>query len=168
MKIPEISSLKKLPKKGRRPVSGSVALAADAVDDAVPLPPGLAFRSERERVVWAEFTRARPRGAWRSIDLWYVLKMVRLWVDAEETENEIAASGRIVRNERGTPVVNPLIALHDSQLRLQLTLGIRLGLLMSAGIGPDGSDPRDIAAAALTQARLRQAYQDADDLIPKG
>ena len=169
MKVPEKPNLRKLPTKGRRSVSDAVTLAANAaVDDAVPLPAGLAFRSDRERVVWAEFTRARPRGAWRAIDLWYVLKMVRLWCDAEGTEAAIAGSGRIVRNERGTPIINPLIALHDAQLRLQLALGSRLGLLQSAAIGPEGADPRDMANAALAQARLRQAYDDADDLIPRG
>jgi len=168
MKVPEKLPLQKLPKKGRRSVSDAVTLASGALDDAVPLPDGLSFRSDRERVVWAEFTRARPRGAWRAIDLWYVLKMVRLWVDCEETEAAIAASGRVVINARGTPIVNPLILLHDSQLRLQLALGSRLGLLQSSAIGPDGADPRDVATAALAQERLREAYERADDLIPRG
>ena len=166
MKVPEKIHLRKLPQKGRRSVSDEVAIAA-TVDDEVPLPKGLEFRSERERVVWGEFTRARARGQWRAIDLWYVAKMVRLWVDTEGTEQAITQSGRIVRNDRGTPIVNPLIALHDSQLRLQLAIGSRLGLLQAASIGPEGADPRDIASAALAQARMRHAYDDADDLIPR-
>ena len=98
MKVPEKTQVRKLPKKGRRSVSDEVALAGSAVDDDVPLPAGLSFRSDRERVVWGEFTRARARGQWRAIDLWYVAKMVRLWVDNEGTEAAIAASMLAVKS----------------------------------------------------------------------
>ena len=95
-------------RKGQRSVSDAVAIASE-LDEELPLPRGLEFRTERERVIWGEFTRARIPTGWRAIDLWYL--------------------GRVVRNKRGTPIVNPLIALHDSQLRLQLAIGSRLGVL---------------------------------------
>ena len=45
---------------------------------SVPLPEGVLLRSDEERVIWGQFTRARAREDWRDMDLLLLAKVVRL------------------------------------------------------------------------------------------
>ena len=48
---------------------------------SIPLPEGVVLRSDGERVIWEQFTRARVRADWRDMDLLLLAKVVRLEAD---------------------------------------------------------------------------------------
>ena len=50
---------------------------------SVPLPEGVLLRSDEERVIWGQFTRARAREDWRDMDLLLLAKVVRMEADSD-------------------------------------------------------------------------------------
>ncbi len=70
-------------------------------------------------------------------------------------------SGPIVKNDKGTQIVNPFISLIDSLTRLQLAITRTLSMNQTA------QDPRTLNGQGQEQARLRNVVDDFDDLIPR-
>lgn len=155
----------RLKKLGKDSASRATELIAEISED-VPLPAGVRFRSEEERVIWGQLTRARARDGWREYDLLFLAKQMQLEADIRHWQRKLDESGAIVRNERGTAVVNPLLYVVDSLARRQLAYARAAGLLQSDAAG--GADPRTLNAAGQALARMRKEAEDFDDLIPRG
>lgn len=148
----------------RRSDKNSVTAAVDGFHGAiqsVPLPDGVELRSDEEVVIWEQFTRARAREDWRDMDLLLLAKVVRMEADIRKHQDVLDRSGVLIKNQRGTMIPNPLIAVIDTLERRQLAV------IRSMSLNQQASDPRTLNAAArnINEGRQILGYLAADDLI---
>jgi hypothetical protein len=106
----------------------------------VDVPQGVELRSDEERVIWGQFTRARAREDWRDMDLLLLAKVVRMEADLRQYRDQLDAEGITLVNQRGTSVVNPLISIIDTIERRQLAV------IRSMSLNQTASDPRTLNA----------------------
>ena len=149
----------KVQRIGRNSIIAEAKLAA-TVSDAVPLPAGVILRSDAEMVIWDQFTRARALMDWRDFDLTIIAKAVRLESDIRKYQLDLDEIGAIIKNDRGTPVVNPLVTIIDSLQRQQLAL------MRSLSLAQTETDPRTKNAAGKKQGEFRNLIEANDGLIP--
>jgi hypothetical protein len=135
--------------------------AAGELSEDIPLPDGVILRNEQEMVIWRQFTRARARDGWRDFDLLIVAKAVRLEADIRKYQQALDKSSPIVKNDKGTQIVNPFFAVIDNLQRQQLAL------IRSLSLTQTGQDPRTMNGQGQDQSRLRGAMNDLDDLIAR-
>ena len=129
--------------------------------DSIALPPGVILRGDDEMVIWGQFTHARARDGWRDFDLLLVAKAVRLEADIRKHQKTIDAVGAIVKNDRGTPIANPLISIVDSMQRQQLAL------IRSLSLNQTAQDPRTLNGQGAAGAKLKDTIDSFDDLIAR-
>ncbi len=121
----------------------------------------MVLRNDAEMVIWEQFTRARAREGWRDFDLLIVAKAVRLEADIRKYQKVLDASSPIVKNEKGTQIVNPFFAVIDNLQRQQLAL------IRSLSLSQTAQDPRTLNGQGQEQGRLRSAMSKFDDLIAR-
>jgi hypothetical protein len=128
---------------------------------SVPLPEGIELRTDLERVIWDQFSRARAREDWRDMDLLLLAKVVRMEADIRRHQETLDRSGVLIKNKRETLVANPLLAVIDTLERRQLAV------IRSMSLNQMHSDPRTINATARTavDARNVMASFEDEDLI---
>ena len=148
----------------RRSDKNSVTAAVEGFQGAiqsVPLPDGVELRSDEELVIWEQFTRARAREDWRDMDLLLLAKVVRMEADIRKHQDVLDRSGVLIKNQRGTMIPNPLIAVIDTLERRQLAV------IRSMSLNQQASDQRTLNAAAknVNEGRQVLGYLAADDLI---
>ena len=122
---------------------------AGVTDDAILPPAGLELRSEKEHLIWSQFTRARAKSDWRDMDLIMLAKIVRMEADIRAAQVEMDAVGMMVENKRGTPIPHPLISVIDTLERRQLAV------IRSMSLNQTASDPRTINGTAKVEAKAR-------------
>jgi hypothetical protein len=145
---------------GINSASNIVRLVAEVSDD-IPLPDGVILRSDAEIVIWQQFTHARAREGWRDFDLLIVAKAVRLEADIRKYQNILDSSSPIVKNEKGTQILNPFFGVVDSLQRQQLAL------IRSLSLTQTGQDPRTMNGQGQEQSKFRSAVNSFDDLIAR-
>ncbi|NCX21276.1 MAG: hypothetical protein EBX06_13850 [Rhodobacteraceae bacterium] len=129
----------------------------------VPLPDGIELRSDVERTIWHQFSRARAREDWRDMDLILLAKIVRMGADIRTAQAELDEVGMMVENKRGTPIPNPLLSVIDTLERRQLAV------IRSMSLNQTASDPRTLNGLAKleTKARSEIAKVGVDDLTAR-
>lgn len=143
---------------GRNSAENIVSLVRGISDD-IPLPDGVILRDEAEMVIWRQFTRARARDGWRDFDLLLVAKAVRLEADIRKHQAMLDRTGPIIKNERGTPVQNPMFNVVDSLQRQQLSI------IRSISLNQTERDPRTLNGAGTAQAQARRTFNNDDSLF---
>jgi len=137
---------------GRKKRSDSITAAVDGFSgaiDSVPMPQGVELRSDEERVIWGQFTRARAREDWRENDLLLLAKVVRMEADIRKHQEDVDAQGWIVENQRGTKIPNPLVSIIDTIERRQMSA------IRSLGLNQMASDPRTVNGKAKQNTQSR-------------
>jgi hypothetical protein len=129
----------------------------------VPLPDGIELRSDLERTIWHQISRARAREDWRDMDLILLAKIVRMEADIRTAQRELDEVGMMVENKRGTPIPNPLLSVIDILERRQLAV------IRSMFLNQTASDPRTLNGFAKLETKARSAIAKvgADDLIAR-
>ena len=122
--------------------------------EVISPPPGVHLRSDEERTIWDQFTRARAKDDWRDMDLILLGKVVRLEAELRKLEAMIDAEGYRVENSRGTVVENALVRVIDTRLRQQLAV------IRSMSLNTTTSDPRTVANQAKAESRARQVLEE--------
>jgi hypothetical protein len=117
-------------------------------------PPGVRLRSDEERVIWDQFTRARAKDDWRDMDLILLGKIVRTEATMNELQEALDRQGYILANPRGTQIENPLVRTIDTLQRQQLAI------IRSMSLNTTATDPRTKANQAKTEADARKALED--------
>ena len=115
---------------------------AGVIDDAILPPTGVELRSDKEHLVWNQFTRTRSTEDWRDKDLILLAKIVRMEVDIRAAQVELDAVGTMVENKLGTQIPNPLVSLIDTLERRQLAV------IRSMSLNQTTHDPRTINSTA--------------------
>ena len=137
----------------------NVVALASTISEKIPLPDGVILRGEDEMVIWQQFTHARAREGWRDFDLLIVAKAVRLEADIRKYQMQLDRSGAVIKNDRGTPIVNPFLTVIDSLQRQQLAL------IRSLSLNQTAQDPRTLNGQGANQSALRRSINTFDDLI---
>ena len=137
----------------------NVVALASTISDQIPLPDGVILRDESEMVIWKQFTHARSSEGWRDFDLLIVAKAVRLEADIRKYQMQLDRSGAVIKNDRGTPIVNPFLTVIDSLQRQQLAL------IRSLSLNQTAQDPRTLNGQGANQSALRRSINTFDDLI---
>jgi hypothetical protein len=137
----------------------NVVALASTISDQIPLPDGVILRDESEIVIWKQFTHARASEGWRDFDLLIVAKAVRLEADIRKYQMQLDRSGAVIKNDRGTPIVNPFLTVIDSLQRQQLAL------IRSLSLNQTAQDPRTLNGQGANQSALRRTINNFDDLI---
>ncbi len=131
------------------------------LSEKIPLPEGVVLRNEDEVIIWGQFTRARAREGWRDFDLLLVAKAVRLEADIRKHQQSLDRTGIIVKNDRGTPIPNPLISIVDSLQRQQLAI------IRSLSLNQTAQDPRTLNGQGVEQNKFSKQFNSFDDLIAR-
>ena len=137
---------------GRKSRSDSTTAAVQGFTgaiDSVPMPQGVELRSDEERVIWDQFTRARAREDWRDMDLLLLAKVVRMEADIRKHQEDVDAQGWIVKNQRGTQIPNPLVAIIDTIERRQMAV------IRSMSLNQQANDPRTVNGKAKQNTQSR-------------
>ena len=82
-------------------VTSSVAGFAGVIDDDILPPAGVELRSDKEHLIWNQFTRARAKEDWPNMDLILLAKIVKMEADIRTAQVELDAVGMMVENKRG-------------------------------------------------------------------
>ena len=117
---------------------------------SVPIPEGVALKSEEEVIIWEQLTRARSREDWRDVDLLVVAKIVKTEVDMRKHQETLDKSGVLIKNNKNALVANPLIAVIDTLQRQQLSL------IRSISLNQQASDPRTLNGRAVNNNSNRE------------
>ena len=148
----------KVQRLGRNSTITNIKLASSVSDD-VPLPEGVKLRSEDEMIIWRQFTRARAFNDWRDCDLLIIEQAVKAKADIRKYQIELDKTGAILINERGTPVVNPLVSIVDTLTRQFLSLSRSISLMQTE------TDSRTKNAVGKKQNDFRNLIEANDGLI---
>ena len=134
--------------------TSAVAGFAGIIDDAILPPAGVELRSEKEHLIWSQFTRARAKEDWRDMDLILLAKIVKMEADIRAAQVELDQMGMMIENKRGTPIPNPFLSVIDTLERRQLAV------IRSMSLNQTASDPRTINGTAKVEANARATLKD--------
>lgn len=139
-------------------VSAAVEAFAGAMSP-IPVPQGIELRSEEERIIWGQFSRARAREDWRDMDLILLAKVVRMEADIRGYREQLDLAGVMIENKRGTLVVNPLVSIIDTIERRQMAV------IRSMSLNQQTADPRTVNGKAKSIAVAGVAMGGVDNSL---
>jgi hypothetical protein len=128
----------------------------------LPEPPAHVVMTDAAMPYWNDVIRARARDEWTELDLVIGAQLANCMAVFAEQEAELRIEGTIIKNDRGTLVMNPrttvLERLASREMALMRTL--RMG-------GKVAGDPRDELGKRSIQrqsAKIREELEE-DDLL---
>jgi hypothetical protein len=146
---------------GRNSALSLVESIGGAVNDSVPVPEGVALRSDDEMVIWRQFTSTRAAKDWRDFDLLLVAKAVRAEADIRKHQVILDKAGPLLKTDRGMWIENPLLRYIDTLQRQQLAI------IRSLSLNQTEVDPRTMNAGGAKQQEYKNLLGDMDDLIAR-
>jgi hypothetical protein len=111
---------------------------------------------------WDGILRARARDEWSEADLVVAAQLARCQADIEKQQEELDAEGAVVKNDRGTQVMNPRVTVLEQLARREMALmrTLRMG-------GRVAGDSRDEVGRRKIQreAEMVKAELEDDELL---
>ncbi len=151
----------KKPKRARSD-SAKAAIGA-ALNAASPLPdcpPHVKLR-EHDQPFWVDVLRARARDEWTQADLIVAGQLARCMSDIERESGWLEDEGSVIKNDKGTQVMNPRNAVLEQLARREMAL-MRTLKISGASTG----DTRDLEKGRKLQREAEKARAEvADDLL---
>lgn len=112
---------------------------------------------------WHSITKARAADRWNDTDLEIAAELARTKASIERLNKEIESEGDVIKNDRGTPIVNPKHNLIETLTRRVVALSRMLQVHAEATQGKS----RDQVKANKAQSDAAKAASSAEDsLIP--
>lgn len=140
----------------KRQRTDTVTGAANAIQGAAKKidPPDWVSVPEPALKFWHSITRARAADRWNDVDLENAAELARTKASIERLNIELALEGDIIKNDRGTPIVNPKHSLLETLTRRMVALSRMLQVHAEATQGK-----------ARDQVKGNQAQQKAAEHI---
>jgi len=132
--------------------TATVKTFSDAASD-IEMPEGVELRTEDEKTIWRQFTRARARDQWREFDLVLLAKVVRTEADIRRYQLMLDSSGPLIKNKRETLIENPLLRVIDTLQRQQLAI------IRSMSLNSMGRDPRTLNESSFAEEEARKVIK---------
>ena len=141
--------------------SSAVKAMLNAAKDTVQPPAHVKLR-DGDQVFWDGVVRARARDEWTETDLVVAGQLARCLHDIEDEQAALDREGTVIKNDKGTPVVNPRVSVLEQFARREMALmrTLRMGG-RSAGAARDEAPARKIERQSR---KLREELQD-DELL---
>jgi len=142
--------------------TAAINAAKNAASPDLRPPPHVQLSADAEPY-FADIVRARAREEWNEHQLTIAAQLAECMVEQEEVRAELALDGRVLTNERGTKVANPLVGINEALARRQMALGRSLQM-----IGRATGDPRAPTAKRKLEAgarNLRKEVEQEDDYL---
>lgn len=149
----------------KRPRSDSAAAAIKAMANAAKAeiqPPPYVVLTESAKPYWVGIMGARARDEWIEVDLVVASQLAQCQADMAEEDEALRIEGRVIKNDKGTPVMNPRAAVMENLARREMALmrTLRMG-------GRVAGDSRDEAGSRKVerQSKKLRAELEEDDLL---
>ena len=141
--------------------SSAVKAMINAAKDTIQVPAHVKLR-DGDMVFWDGVVRARARDEWTETDLVVAGQLARCLRDIEEEQAALDAEGTVIKNDKGTPVVNPRVSVLEQFARREMALmrTLRMGG-RAAGAARDEAPARKIERQS---SKLREELED-DELL---
>lgn len=128
------------------------------------VPPEHIKLRDGDRPFWDAITRARARDTWNDVDLAKAANLARCQADIERIGAELMEESDVIKNERGTMVVNPKHALLETLSRREIALSRVIHVHAEATVGKS----EDASKALATEKKARKSAEANDgDLIAR-
>ena len=123
-------------KMARRNKTGTISNSADAMVQALvdstkgpPAVPAHVSLRDGDGPFWDGIVCARGRDEWTAADLVVAAQLARCQRDIEIEQVSLDGEGTVLRNERGTMVANPRVAVLEQLARREMALmrSLRMG-----------------------------------------
>jgi hypothetical protein len=113
----------------------SVGAEGEMVREKMPQPPEHIYLPPEAMPTWNSIVRARDYRSWTAIDLEHAANLASCLCDLERLRHEVRAEGDIIKNDRGTPIVNPKHSLLETLSRRSVALSRMLHVHAEATVG---------------------------------
>lgn len=140
----------------RRQRTDTVTGAANAIQGAAKdiAPPDWVVVPKHAMKFWRSITRARAADRWNDADLENAAELARTKSSIERLNTELEIEGDIIKNDRGTPIVNPKHSLLETLTRRMVALSRMLQVHAEATQGK-----------ARDQVKGNKAQQEAGSVV---
>jgi hypothetical protein len=142
----------------KRTRSDSAAAALNAAKNAAApdlQPPDFVQISVDARPYFDAIVRARARDEWVDLHLIVAAQLAECLADQQMEQDQLIVEGRVITNDKGTPIANPRMAVCEQLARKELAL---MRALQMGGRTPGGEgDARNKAGARKAEANARKA-----------
>lgn len=142
-------------------VDGAVSAMAGAVSE-IPVPDHVIV-PENAMKFWRSVTKARSADRWNDSDLEVAAELARTKANIERLNGEIAEEGDVIKNDRGTPIVNPKHNLLETLTRRVVALSRMLQVHAEATQGKSREQVKSNKAQAEA---AKVAKEVGSELIP--
>ena len=126
-----------------------------------PKPPAHVTLPDEAVPVWRNIVRARDYQSWTAIDLEHAANLACCLADLERLRVEVRREGDILKNARGTQIMNPKHALIETLSRRSVALSRMLHVHAEATVG----ESRHQAKRSKKQREMTDARESSSDLI---
>jgi hypothetical protein len=145
----------------KRTRSTSAASAVKAMVDAAKgalQPPAHVKLREGDAVFWDGVVRARARDEWTETDLVVAGQLARCLHDIEKEQALMDAEGTVVKNDKGTAVVNPRVSVLEQFARREMAL--MRTLRMGGRIAGDARDESGRRKIERQSSKIKAELED--------
>lgn len=136
--------------------ASAVKAMLDAAKPDIEVPDWVTL-TESAKPFWVGVVRARARDEWQDVDLVVAAQLAQCQADIAEEDEALRAEGRVLRNERGTPVMNPRTTVLEQLARREMALmrTLRMG-------GRVAGDARDEMGKRQVERGARKARAEVE------
>ena len=157
-----------MPTKRTRSDSAQAAINAmkNAAKDDLRPPAHVQLSADAEPY-FVSIVRARARDEWTELHLTIAAQLAECMCAIVEEDAALAVEGRVIKNDKGTPIANPRVSVCEQLARKEMAL---MRTLQMGGRLPGGEgDARNKAGARKVEAQARRVRQEVatedDDLL---
>ncbi len=137
--------------------SSAVKAMINAAKDVIQVPAHVKLRAG-DAVFWDGVVRARARDEWTETDLVVAAQLARCLHDIENEQLALDGEGTVIKNDKGTMVLNPRVSVLEQFARREMALmrTLRMGG-RAAGAARDEYPARKIERQSR---KLREELED--------
>lgn len=118
---------------------------------------------EGDRPFFDAIISARARDQWDAVDLAHAVNLARTQADVERLQSVLDSEGHVVRNDRGTPVANPVHSVLETLSRRAVSLSRMLHVHPEAKVGESREQGRKLKKQRDAEGSLRTAKKPKGD-----
>lgn len=141
--------------------SSAVKAMLNAAKDVIQVPAHVNLR-DGDQVFWDGVVRARARDEWTETDLVVAGQLARCLHDIENEQTALDVEGTVIKNDKGTAVVNPRVSVLEQFARREMAL--MRTLRMGGRVAGAARDEAPARAIERQSRKLREELQD-DELL---
>ena len=137
--------------------SSAVKAMLNAAKDTIQVPAHVKLR-DGDMVFWDGVVRARARDEWTETDSVVAGQLARCLHDIEDEQAALDIEGTVIKNDKGTPVVNPRVSVLEQFARREMALmrTLRMG-------GRVAGAARDEAPGRKIERQSREIRKELED-----